>query len=324
MAGQVAVLGEQGRQARETGKRRVGRQTEDQQSADLQAPVEGVARAKHPQTDLGQHRAIGVRSNPIEKGQTAHGQEQQGQKDSHHEQGALGPLGRGLTEDLHAIGNRFDAGHGRTAGAEGPQDQKQAQGLKGRHRRWCIRAEATGKDEVLQAKNSQQSHHHHEGIGGQNKQPPGLLEATQIRPPHQGQQQQRQARFMGQQAWQQRAQGLSRRHQAHRRGEGVIHQQCRRRHQPRQGAEVLPGHHIGTTTLGIGLDRLPVGEHNDGDQPHDANRDRQGPAKGCTAGQEQHPQGRLGRVGHRGEGIGGQDRQRNQAGEPLGISLRAR
>ena len=39
---------------------------------------------------------------------------------------------------------------------------------------------------------------------------------------------------------------------------------------------------------------------------------------------EQDPEGRLGRIGHRGEGIGGQDRQRNQAGEPLGISLRAR
>ncbi len=45
---------------------------------------------------------------------------------------------------------------------------------------------------------------------------------------------------------------------------------------------------------------------------------------GSTASQDQYPQGHLGRVSHRGEGIRGQDRQRNQTGEPLGISLRAR
>jgi hypothetical protein len=181
-----------------------------------------------------------------------------------------------------------------------------------------------GKHDVLQTKHGQQRDHQDKGVGRHNKQATGLLQPPQIGPTHQRQQQQREAGLMGQQPWKQGAQGLGRRHQTHRGGQGVIHQQCRRRHQPRPGAEVLAGDHIGASPLGVGLNRLAIGEHHNRDQADDADRDRQGQTKGTAAGQEQDPQGGLRRIGHRGEGIRGEDRQRNQARQALRIRFPAR
>ena len=218
---------------------------------------------------------------------------------------------------MNAIGDRLNASHGRATRAEGAQDQKQPQRLNGIHQRRRIGNKAMAEGEVLQARHRQHHHHHHKGIGGNRKHPPGFFEPAQIGPAHQGQQQQRKRHLVLPQLRQQRADGLGPRHQADGSGQRVVDQQGRCSDQAHVAAEVLAHHHIGAAAIGIGRDRLAVGEHHNRDQGDDRHGDRHRQPKGGTASQHQHTQGGFRCIGHRGEGIGSQDRQGLNVGQPL-------
>ena len=131
------------------------------------------------------------------------------------------------------------------------------------------------ENQILEARQSQQHNHPHEGIGGNSEQASRLLEAPQIGPAHQSQQQQGKRNGVRQKRRHHRGQCLGASHQAHRRSERVINQQSGCSHQPDSGAKIVPGHHIRTATVGIGRDRLAIGENHDGNQRHDRHGDRE-------------------------------------------------
>ena len=81
---------------------------------------------------------------------------------------------------------------------------------------------------------------------------------------------------------------------------------------------------IATAAIGIGVDRLPVGDDHDRQQEDDDAGDRQGVAERRGARDAQDEQDFLGRVGHRRQRVRGEDRQGDgnpQAllAEPLGL-----
>jgi hypothetical protein len=72
------------------------------------------------------------------------------------------------------------------------------------------------------------------------------------------------------------------------------------------------------------VDVLPVGR--DDDEHHDRDEDRDLPGEGIRRepGERQRDQDLVGGVGHRGECVGGEDRQRDALGEQRLAQLRAR
>ena len=317
LPGEALVIGKHRRQPREPREGGVGRQHQDQQGGDLHRPQQHAVGAKHPCADLGNHGEIAARGHPIHETQAADGKKHPRQQDPHHQQRFAGIAGRWLLEHLNAIGDGLDASHRRAARAKGAQDQKQPQWLNGVHQRRWIRNKAMAEGEVLQTRQRQHHHHHHKGVGGNGKHTPSFFKPAQIGPAHQGQQQQRKRHLVLPQLRQQRADGLGPRHQADGSGQRVVDQQGRCSNQADVAAEVFAHHHIGAAAIGIGRDRLAVGEHHDRDQGDDRHGDRHRKPEGCTASQHQHAQGGFRCVGHRGEGIGGQDRQGLDVGQTL-------
>ncbi len=96
---------------------------------------------------------------------------------------------------------------------------------------------------------------------------------------------------------------------AHRHREHVIGHQGGPGHQARQRTEVVLGHEVGAPALRIGSDGLAVRAHHDGDQRADGDRNRKRVAESDRARQDEHEQDLLRGVGHRGQGVGGEDSQ---------------
>ena len=78
---------------------------------------------------------------------------------------------------------------------------------------------------------------------------------------------------MGQQLGQQGTERLGACHQAHSGGEHVVDKKRGRCHQRSCGAKVFPRNHIGASTLGVGLNRLAIGEHHNCHQGNDCQGD---------------------------------------------------
>ena len=89
-------------------------------------------------------------------------------------------------------------------------------------------------------------------------------------------------------------------------GQGVVNDQGGGRDQADVGAEVVPGHGVGTAAVRVGGDDLAIGEDQDGQEGDDHDGDRQHQVEGSRAGRRQHDDDGLGAVGNRGQGIEGE------------------
>ena len=92
-------------------------------------------------------------------------------------------------------------------------------------------------------------------------------------------------------------------------GQHVVSEKRRGRDQARDHAQVLVGHDVAAAALGIGADRLPVGEGHQEQQADDQERDRHQVRKSHRADREQREHARLGRVGDRAHHVAGEDGQ---------------
>ena len=75
------------------------------------------------------------------------------------------------------------------------------------------------------------------------------------------------------------------------------------------------GDRVGAAAIRERLDHLAVGDHQDDQQQHDRERDRQGVVQRCHAGRGQHDEDGLRTVRHRGQRVQGQRGQALQGGQ---------
>ena len=222
---QMTIHRQQGAEAGEIGEGGVGRQHQDQQGGQLQHRIEGIPR---PEDALAEDRHAGLAGggiDPVHPGQQADADEHQRENHSHRRHRGPGVRVRGFAEHLDAVGDRLDAGHGRTARGKSPQDQKQAERGHGLHRWHRVGMEAVPQHQIHQPEAHQQRHHGDEGIDGQGEQPARFAQAPQIDPAHQHQQHQGDRHLPGQQGRQVGGEGLGAGHQAHGRRQRVVDQQ---------------------------------------------------------------------------------------------------
>ncbi len=161
-------------------------------------------------------------------------------------------------------------------------------------------ADAQGVDQPDHDDGEQPHDEHH---GRQQEGPGGLAQAAQVEHGDEGEDGQAQRHGGPAEA---RVRGLERRHPG---GDGdgdrerVVDHQGGRGEQAHVGAEVGPGHRIGPATHGVGVDHLPVGEDQDGEQGDDGDGDGQHQVQRARPGDGQDENDRLGPVGHRGERV---------------------
>ncbi|MDR6097779.1 hypothetical protein QE454_001398 [Microbacterium sp. SORGH_AS454] len=109
----------------------------------------------------------------------------------------------------------------------------------------------------------------------------------------------------------------------HRHGdrEHVVDQERRGHDHARHLAEVLARHLVVAAARGVGLDELPVAQHDHDEQRHHGHGDpRTQGQQGRSADQQDHQQ-LLWRVGHGGQRVGGEDRQRHLLREELFVEF---
>ena len=108
----------------------------------------------------------------------------------------------------------------------------------------------------------------------------------------------------------------ARRHR-HRDGQHVVREDRRRGDQAGHRPQVLAGDDVGAAAAGVGANRLPVRRHDDREEGGDRERDGEPIRERRGPGQDEDEHHLLGGVRHRGEGVRGEDRQRERLGEEL-------
>jgi hypothetical protein len=136
-------------------------------------------------------------------------------------------------------------------------------------------------------------------IGRHAEDHPGLADPSQVDQRDDGEDAQAERQRMGLQPWQGRGQRGHSRRDADGHVEHVVEHQRRGREQARIGAEVFLGHDVGAAPVGIGGDRLPVGEVKDGQQRQNRPGDGNQVAQPDTAEGQEDRQGGFGAVSRR-------------------------
>ena len=310
LAGQEAVLGQEGRQAREIGVGGVGGQQQDQQGGQLQQGQQhAIAEDQLTQLIQKSGAVLGVHDAGV-VGQGADAAEHRGQQQHHHGEHLAGVAPLHRPEGRHAVADRLDAGEGGAAGAERPHQQHRsdrhqvtALGFEGGSQQPGLLLRANGGQaaaEEFDGSSHQHHHHHpHEQIGGEAEQLGAGAHAPQVGHHHQQHRHQAEGNAVGVEAGEIGGEGSDAGGHAHGHGEHVVDREGGARHQAGDLAEVVLRDPVGAAAEGISLDRLPVAGGHDQHQADDQAGDRQGEAQGGAACHPQHQHDLLGGVGHR-------------------------
>ena len=145
--------------------------------------------------------------------------------------------------------------------------------VDGRHR-----LERPGQD-LDQADDQRQEHDPQEEVGGDGENLPTFLHPAQIDHGHEDDHAHRDLDLDGQQARKGRGDLRHTSGDTHGDGQDVVGQQGRAGDLGRQLAEVIPRDDVGPAAVGIGEDRLPVGDRHDRQQHGNRDRDRDGDAQ---------------------------------------------
>ena len=165
-----------------------------------------------------------------------------------------------------------------------------------------------------------QHHHGHAGhiqVGGDGEDPPGLAQAAQVAPGQQDDEADRDHHPPRLQGVEGRGEGGRAGRDAHGHGQDVVDDQGRPGDRGDQAAEVVPADHIGPARGAVGLDDLPIRQHQDAEQPGDGDRDRQGQPDRGRPGEHQDQEDLLGGIGGGGDRVGGEHGQRDPLGDAL-------
>ena len=174
---------------------------------------------------------------------------------------------------------------------------------------------ASAEHALADADDQQREDRDDERVRGHGEERPRLLHTSKVRQRDQHDEPDRQLHPIGAQPRRRRDQ---REHAGdHRHGDGqhVIREQRGRGQQAGPRAEVLLAHDVGAAAVRIGAHRLAIRGHHHDQQDRDRARDRHRHADPGDARDEQHAQDLLGRVRDRGEGVGREDRQREDLRE---------
>ncbi len=196
-------------------------------------------------------------------------------------------------------------------GGEGAQDHDQADSGRraGRERVGDMCRRPAAGDAAHDAHHHHDQHRGHEAVGREGEEEAGLPHAAQVHQGEKHEHQQADRHLVRLQRGHGRRQGQHARHDAHRHGEHVVNQQRRGGHEAGVRAQVLAGHDVGPAAVRVGVDGLPVGEDDDGQQGGDGHRDGDDQVGRRQRGGHQDGQRGLGGVGHGREGVRGEDRQ---------------
>ena len=316
-------------EAREPGEvreRGVGREDEDHHRRSLQHEVRGVperARTVDGLADLGEDRAalVGDGDDAEAVGQPGDADERGAEERAHPGQGDLGVPPFGLAERRDPVRDRLDPRDGGAAGGERAEDHEQPDrrraegeelGAVGGERVELARQVASEPDEDREEQARQ------EEVGGEPEDPPGLPDPEEVpvgEERDEGEGDPHPVPVDG------RSDGAERLHPGRHRdghGEDVVDEQRDAGDLRGQQAEVVPGDDVGPAGGRVGLDRLAVGEDQDGLDQHHRSGDREDEREGRRPDHgHEDAQDLLGRVRDRGQVVRREDGERRRLAEPL-------
>ena len=292
LAGEEAVAGLEARQAREVGETGVGGEDEDQHRGGLERVAEHLASrtgAVDGLTDLGEHRggALLERQRLHLAGEEGETEEHHPEPAAHHHQGLPGVLPRRLAEGRDAVRDRLDTGHRGAAGGErlgedvGRGTVEEA--VAGAHRVLrpvddTLRVVGDGGEvasgELHDADQEQDAHVQHEEVGGDGKDLAALLDPAEVPVHHDGDEPQGDRHAVRAEALEGGDQRRGAGRHRHRHREDVAHQQGRAGHLGGDDPEVVTGDEVGAPRRRVRLDRLPVGEDQQGEHHQQGTGDR--------------------------------------------------
>ena len=328
LAWQVAVAGDDRRQAGEVGVGGVGGEDQDGERAELRHPEQDALAAVDVLGHEGDPGRVVLAAVGLQVGGEDRHAEEAGAEDGAHDGDRRRRVAAlGLAERRDAVGHRLDAGEGDGTRREGPQQEQHAEGLGALGELLRLRREVFEGDgadvldeDAVEADADQQHQHADVQVGRWGEHRPRFLEAAQVGDRHHGDQGQAQRDPPAAVEPERR---LDRQHAAgdrHGDGEDVVGEQGGAGDQRRRPAEVLAGHDVGPAAGRVGVDRLAVRRHDDHQEHRDDDRQRHQlvPRRGADAGlDEQHDEDLVGGVRRRRDGVGREHRQGDPLGEPL-------
>ena len=321
-ARQEAVLGQDARQAREVGERRVRGEHEQHGRRDLDEVVEGRARADERPRDLAHHGLLlgWVREDAELRGEEAQAQEDQRKGRAHEHQHAAGVARLRLLERGNAVRDGLRAGQRDGPRRECAQDEQDAQRLGGlelpARRAPCRSASCSSRSGTGRSPGRRTSRRGRCTSGALKMIPlsrmPRRLTAamrmTSATPIDDARIEQ-----LGHDRGQRGDAGGDR----HGNGQDVVGQQSRGRGQAGERAQVVGRDDVRATAVRIGADRLPIADHDDREDDDDRDRDRHRQRQRTGAGQRQDAHDLFARVGGRRDVVRGEHRQPGDDAQPL-------
>src|SRR5205823_8900155 len=156
----------------------------------------------------------------------------------------------------------------------------------------------------------QREHRRDEGVGGEREGKPRLTDAAQVDQDDYAETAEREQDLVGLERGRQRSDREDARSDRDGYREHVVGQQRGGADEARKSAEVVLGDDVGAAARLVGLHRLAIRRDNDREQRRDRDRDGEDEMHRPGRGGNQHDKRGLGRIGHRRERVGGEDRQR--------------
>ena len=335
LAGKVAILGQDGAEYRKAIERGVGRQDEDQRG-DAGDQIQAERKISEDRVrELGHQRllpVVGGRTDELFGGpfgdfdagfhrQHDHAHEQHDRDSAQQGQGCRGIARLGFAKCRNAVADRFDPGQRRAAGRKRPghqEHQREAHDvavLGTQFESGRLRPDVMTHPDLDETPRQHAEHADHEGVGGDGEEGAGFSDAAEIGRRQQHDRGDCERHLMLGDERNGRADVGHRRGHRHRHRQGVVDHQCAGHRQPGGGSEIGGGDLVVPAAGGVGVHVLAVGGHHH----HHHQRHRKADP-GChhqrgQARDRQHQEDLLGRVRHRGHGIGGEHRQGDALGE---------
>lgn len=339
LARQVRVAGEDRAQQREAVEGGVGRQEEDERGGDGEQDEEEGAVAEDRGGDLGDHRlldVVGADRHPVVvqvlgrvlghadaglAGQGDDAAEHGGGEQAHQRQRGGGVAALGAAEGGDAVADRLDAGERGAAGGEGAQQQEdEGEAREARVLRLDLelrggRGHGLAEDQAPDdAPDQHEEDAADEDVGGDGEELARLPDAAQVHHREQGDGDDRAERLVLDDEGDGRPEVLDAGGDRHGHGQHVVDEEGAGDGASRPRAQVGLGHLVGAAAVGVGVHGLPIGGDHGGHQDHHRQRDPGAEVVRRRARQREDQQHLAGRVGDRGERVGGEDGE----GDPLG------
>ena len=316
-----AVPGQEEGQSREIGEGRVGREHQDEHGGALDEEVE-EALPEDLAGELGDDGLLDHRSQMVVPRQERDAHEERDEDDAEPPEHDAGVPGFRRLEGGNAVGDGLHAGEGRAPRGEGPEDEKDGQVLRGgseRPRR--LRGHIPRQRPAHEPVEDEDARGTHEEIGGQREELARLAQAAEVGEGDRRHEADADGHAIVEEGRNGRGEGGHAGGHAHGDGEHVVDEERPRRDEAGQRPQVVLGDDVRAAALRVGEDGLAVRAHHHRDQDGDGHADGDGQVEGRAAREHEDEEDFFRRVGHGGQRVGGEYRERRGLGEPLVTGL---